>query len=111
MRRKKSILMVDDDESILRTFQRILEKNGYSTDTAKLGKEAKVKMQSNTYDVALIDLRLPDADGRELLTKTRANPLMVKIVLTGLPDTEIPVYLEEKKEVDLLFIKRCLPDI
>jgi DNA-binding NtrC family response regulator len=86
----RTVLIVDDDESIVRMFTRILNKNGYSTDTAKMAKEAIAKLHNNNYDVALIDLRLPDVDGTDLLTKIlEINHNMVKIIISGLPATEI----------------------
>jgi DNA-binding NtrC family response regulator len=96
MNKNKTVLIVDDDESILRMFTRILNKNGYITDNAKLAKEATAKMQNNRYDVALIDLRLPDADGTDLLTKIpETDDHVVKIVISGLPATEIQGDLEK----------------
>ncbi|MBE3116374.1 response regulator, partial [Candidatus Bathyarchaeota archaeon] len=63
------MLIIDDDESILRTFSRILQKNGFSTDTAETGKEAIEKAQTKPYAVALIDVCLPDMNGTNLLNK------------------------------------------
>jgi CheY-like chemotaxis protein len=42
---KKTILVVDDDKSILRTFTRILQKSGYEIETAETGKEAIEKLE------------------------------------------------------------------
>jgi len=89
---KKSILLVDDDKSILRTFSRILEKSGYEIDTAETGKEATDKALSRQYDLALVDIRLPDMDGTDLLAKLK-KPLQhtVKIMITGFPSLETGV--------------------
>jgi two-component system response regulator HydG len=79
------ILIVDDDKSILRVFERILSrKGGYRTDTAETGREAMEKIHSNSYQIVLVDVRLPDIDGLDLLSRIHAeDPDMVKIVLTG----------------------------
>lgn len=83
----KSMLIVDDDEGILKVIKRIFSKRGYSVDIAETGEEAKTKLKLRTYDVALIDLRLPDMDGTDLLqTINDAAPKTVKIILTGLAD-------------------------
>jgi DNA-binding NtrC family response regulator len=83
----KSMLIVDDDEGILKVINRIFSKRGYSVDTAETGEEAKTKIKTRTYDVALIDLRLPDMYGTDLLqTINDAAPKTVKIILTGLAD-------------------------
>ena len=80
------ILVVDDDERIARTFQRILKKKGYQTDTARTGQEAIQKANGKTYDLALIDIRLPDMNGINLLDKLAdLDSKMVKIIITGFP--------------------------
>lgn len=45
---KKTILVVDDDKSILRTFTRILQKSGYEIETAETGREAIEKLKRAT---------------------------------------------------------------
>lgn len=85
----KTILVVDDDKSILRTFIRILQKNGYEIDSAETGKEAIEKANRKHYDLALVDVRLPDMDGTDLLAKIK-KPLQntIKIMITGFPSLE-----------------------
>jgi len=86
---KFSILIVDDDESILATLSAILEKEGYAIDTAKNGREAIEKSKSRFFDLALLDIRLPDMEGTKLLTKMHDSlPKMVKIMLTGYPSLQ-----------------------
>lgn len=89
---KKTILVVDDDKSILRTFTRILQKSGYEIDTAETGIEAMEKTENRHYDLALVDIRLPDIDGTDLLAKLK-KPLQhtVKIMITGFPSLETGV--------------------
>ena len=82
--KKASILIVDDNEGILETLGTILEEKGYSTDTAKNGREAIEKAKKNFYNVALLDIKLPDIEGTKLLTKIEeTTPRMVKIMVTG----------------------------
>jgi DNA-binding NtrC family response regulator len=83
------ILVVDDDESIRKVLSTILEEEGYSVDTAKNGKEAINKTSRKFYDLALIDIRLPDVQGTELLTKIKdTTPKMRKIIITGYPSLQ-----------------------
>jgi DNA-binding NtrC family response regulator len=83
------ILVVDDDEGIRRSLVAILEGEGYVVDTAKNGKEAIKKSNVDFYNLALIDVRLPDMEGTELLsTMKETTPKMVKIIVTGYPDLE-----------------------
>jgi len=82
--KKASILIVDDNESILETLSAILEEKGYITDTAKTGREAIEKSKTNFYNLALLDIKLPDIEGTKLLTKMKeTKPNMVKIMITG----------------------------
>ena len=89
MEASRTILVVDDDKSILRTFTRILQKNGYRIDTAETGQEAMEKAENNHYDLALVDIRLPDIDGTELLAKIKMQlQNTIKIMITGFPSLE-----------------------
>jgi len=86
---KKSILVVDDDEAILKSFKKILELEGYIVDTAKTGGEAIEKSKDRFYNLALLDIRLPDMEGTKLLVKMhRTTPKMMKIMVTGYPSLE-----------------------
>jgi len=89
---KKTILVVDDDKSILRTFTRILQKSGYAVDVAETGGEAMDKAENQHYDLALVDIRLPDMDGTDLLAKLKKQLQdTVKIMITGFPSLETGV--------------------
>jgi DNA-binding NtrC family response regulator len=81
----KSILVVDDDKFILKTFKAILElRGGYSVHTAESGEEALEKFENNDYNLAILDIKLPDTEGTELLAKMhRANPRMMNVMVTG----------------------------
>ncbi len=80
------ILIVDDDENIRKVLAMILEDEGYSVDQAETAKQAIEKTKKNVYNIALIDIRLPDMEGIELLTKMRDTvPRMRKIIITGYP--------------------------
>jgi len=83
------ILVVDDDESIRKVLATILEEKGYVVDTAENGKEAIEKSNAKFYNLALIDIRLPDMEGTQLLTALKeTTPKMVKIIITGYPSLQ-----------------------
>jgi DNA-binding NtrC family response regulator len=83
------ILVIDDDESIRRAVSQTLELAGYVLDTAENGKQAIEKSKANFYNLAIIDIRLPDMEGTELLAALEeTTPKMVKIILTGYPSLE-----------------------
>jgi DNA-binding NtrC family response regulator len=105
----QAALIVDDDKAILRTFSIILKRKGYTTDTAETGKEALDKINYNNYDVALIDMRLPDIQGTDLVAKLPEKSLkMVKIILTGL--LPIDPNNQTASAVDAYLLKPIKPD-
>ncbi|MEM3828103.1 MAG: response regulator [Conexivisphaerales archaeon] len=80
------ILIVDDDEGIRKALATILEEEGFQVDSAETAKEAIQKTNKGFYNLALIDIRLPDMEGIELLTKMRdTTPKIRKIIITGYP--------------------------
>ena len=86
MEQKKRILIVDDDRDILESLRMLLEAKGYEIETAETGKEALDKFTTASFDLALLDVKLPDMEGQELLARIRSSPSgssAVKIMLTG----------------------------
>ena len=99
------VLVIDDDPSIRTTTAAILENEGYIVDTAENGKEAIEKSNTDIYRVALIDFRLPDMQGTELLTALReTTPKTVKIMVTGYPTLQNTIECVNK-HADAYFIK------
>jgi DNA-binding NtrC family response regulator len=81
---KISILIVDDDVSILNAFRRIFERKGYLVTVAEKGVEAIEKLKEGRFDVALIDFGLPDMEGTALFSIIeQSSHGAVKIMLTG----------------------------
>ena len=86
MDERARILVIDDDESIRKILKAILEDEGYSVETAETGRQAIDKCNVKFYNLALIDVRLPDIQGVALLTKLKETvPRMRKIIITGFP--------------------------
>jgi DNA-binding NtrC family response regulator len=87
--KKKSILIVEDDKAIIKSLKGILQSEGYSVDTAENGREAIQKSKEKFFNVALLDIKLPDMEGTKLLVTMHENlPKMVKIMITGYPSLE-----------------------
>ena len=85
----EKILIVDDDDTLRESIVSILETEGYVLDVAKSGREAEEKIRNNIFNLVLLDIRLPDTNGIELLAKINEySPRMKKIMLTGFPDTD-----------------------
>jgi DNA-binding NtrC family response regulator len=80
------ILVIDDDENIRKVLETILADEGYSVETAETAKKGIEKSEQAFFNLALIDVRLPDMEGIELLSKLRnTKPKMRKIIVTGYP--------------------------
>jgi DNA-binding NtrC family response regulator len=80
------ILIVDDDENIRKVLTTILEDEGYIIESVGTAKKAIAKTGKKFYNLALIDIRLPDMEGIELLTRMKdTTPKMRKIIITGYP--------------------------
>jgi len=81
---EKRILIVDDDEDIVESLSTLLSNAGYVVDVALNGEEAIKKSKEKVYNVALIDVELPDMTGIDLLTKLEERkPATRKIIITG----------------------------
>jgi len=89
MGERPRILIVDDDEGIRTVLATVLEEKGYTVDTAEYGKEGIEKTKTNLYNLALIDIRLPDMEGTQVLAKMKdTTPKMRKIIITGFPSVQ-----------------------
>ncbi len=86
MKDKTSILIVEDDPSLRKVWKVFFENKGYIVETAENGKNAIQKSMLKFYNVALIDIKLGDIEGTEVLTSMHKKwPKMVKIIVTGYP--------------------------
>jgi DNA-binding NtrC family response regulator len=87
--RRASILVVDDDAAIRRTLSKILEKKGYLVETVESGGKAIEASNEKFFNAVLIDIRLLDMEGTDLLEKLKETvPKMVKIIVTGYPSLQ-----------------------
>jgi DNA-binding NtrC family response regulator len=86
------ILVVDDEEIVIRSCVRILDGNGYQIDTAQDGDEALRKVEDNLYDVMILDIMMPNLSGLEVLRRVKeAHPDMDVIMITGLSQIDTAV--------------------
>ncbi|TKH04751.1 response regulator transcription factor [Peribacillus simplex] len=78
---KESILIVEDEEKILRLLELELEIEGYQVGTAMDGKEALEAYRSRKWDLILLDVMLPGISGIELLRKIRTKNNFTPVIL------------------------------
>ncbi len=110
MKNKPSILIVEDDVNIRKSLRTVLQQRGYHTDTAKNGEEAIKKSQTKFFNLALLDIKLPDMEGTKLLLVMRENlPKMMKIMITGYPSLENAIEALNQG-ADAYIIKPVKPD-
>jgi two-component system response regulator GlrR len=80
----EKILVVDDDLNILKVLQLRLESGGYAVVTASETQEAKERILEEDFDLALLDLKLSEANGIDLMKSLReTDPDLPVIILTA----------------------------
>ncbi|MDR0434666.1 MAG: response regulator transcription factor [Gracilibacteraceae bacterium] len=82
------ILLVEDDEHIRNTVKAFLTEAGYKVDACRDGDEAQVKFYENLYQLVILDIMLPGADGHELLRELRKLNNTPVLMMTALADDE-----------------------
>jgi DNA-binding NtrC family response regulator len=84
-----SILVVDDDVGVRNMLSSVLSGEGYDVEAVENGKQAVKTCEKSPFDVALIDIELPDMKGTDLLDRLkRIRPKMIRIIITGHPSLE-----------------------
>ena len=84
-----NVLVIDDDEETRNMFSTVLNDAGYLVEVAENGKQAIKMCKEEPFDVALIDIELPDIKGIDLLkTLRQIQPKMINIIITGHPSIE-----------------------
>ena len=89
---KPSILIVDDDEVMQETLSDVLRKRGYELFTVSSGNGALSVIKKNIIDLILLDMRLPDVDGLEVLKKIKElDTEILVIIMTAYSDVQTAV--------------------
>jgi len=86
------ILVVDDEEIVLLSCERILAEEGYEVHTRLSGKEALELLAEEPFDLAIVDLKMPGMDGMELLRRIKQDyPHISVVMITGYSTVESAV--------------------
>lgn len=88
---KKRILIVEDEESLLKLETILLQVKGYEVTGAATGNDALEKLARNSFDLVLLDIMLPDIDGFEICSKIRKEPRTAGIPVVMLTAKKSPV--------------------
>jgi twitching motility two-component system response regulator PilG len=72
--KKKRILIVEDEESLLKLETILLTVKGYEVSGASTGTTALEKLSGETFDLILLDIMLPDIDGYEICRRIKEHP-------------------------------------
>ncbi|MCM8796235.1 MAG: response regulator [Candidatus Omnitrophica bacterium] len=90
----KKILVVDDEEIVTKSLQKLLKKEGYVAVIVKSGREAIEKVKEIDFDLIIADVRMPQLDGIETIKEIRAylenqdKKLIPEVIITGYADLD-----------------------
>jgi CheY-like chemotaxis protein len=114
---KKKILVVDDEEGLRLLYKEELQDEGYEVILASSGSESLKRLQESSVDIVLLDIKMPDMDGVEVLRRIKEKWNDLPVVLC----TAYPHYKHEFgtwasdayviKSSDLTELKQTLRDI
>ncbi len=98
-----TILVVDDEAPVRHFLKLLLERLGYSVDTATGGPDALRKCQDRAYDVVLTDLIMPRMDGLEVIRRVKeVSPETEVVMITGYPSSETIIAATRAGALDYL---------
>jgi CheY-like chemotaxis protein len=92
------VLVVDDNESVTKTFGWMLEVLGYEARVARDGQTALAIARAFLPDVVMLDINLPSMNGYELCQQMRAEPDLAQCIFVAQTGWSQPEYLQRSKE-------------
>ena len=105
----KKILLIDDEEIVVKSMSKLLGKEGYDVFVCRSGEEAVEKVRSDTPDLIVCDMRMPKMSGVEVIrtirgmlqsTKRRAVP---EILITGYAEEDMSKEAEALQVADYIY--------
>jgi len=108
----QNVLIVDDETVVRNGIGRALERKGLRTRQAANGREALELLDNQPFDLVLLDIRMPDMDGIQVLKEIRANhPKTEIIMITGYPTIDSAVHCVKLGALDYLVKPFRLDDL
>lgn len=102
-KKRKKILLVDDEANVIKVFSDVLGRESYIVKGVENGSEAIKAIEEETFDLALVDLRMPCMDGIEVLENIKKiKPHLPVIIYTGYGSITTAVESMRKKAADYL---------
>jgi DNA-binding NtrC family response regulator len=97
------LLLVEDEENQRYLLKKMLTKEGYAVSEARTGKEALQQFEKDSFDLVLLDQRLPDSTGIDILRQAKeANPLTPIIIITAFANIQDAVNAMKQGAFDYL---------
>jgi DNA-binding response OmpR family regulator len=103
----RRVLVCEGEQHFARLIQVNLERQGHEVEKTSTGAEALSKAACDSFDVAIIDTRLPDMTGDELMRTLRENPVTahIRVILLGDKDDRS----DDRPGPDFFVTKRPIP--
>lgn len=83
----KRVLVIDDDTTLQTLIKKVLERENFDVVATKFGKEGVEYLKNNSFNVIVLDMGLPDADGLEILSEMRSINPTIPIIIVSARDT------------------------
>jgi DNA-binding NtrC family response regulator len=83
----RRVLIIDDERPVLMTLEALLKRHGYQVDTAPTATQGLKALKSKPPTLVLLDLRLPDADGLEMLDRIKTELPQVQVIILTAHDS------------------------
>ena len=105
----KNILVIDDEELIIKSLRKLLEKNGFAVFVAKNGQDALVMTEEEIFDLIIADIRMPGMNGVETvqsiyaILEKRNLKMIPTIFITGYANEEIRKKADELKPIAYIY--------
>ena len=101
--KKNNILVIDDDKDVCEMLMKNLTYEGYRVETSSTGGDGIKEIKRGKYDIVILDLRLPDIPGEEVLKKIKEFDSHISvIILTAYPSVETAVHTMKNDAIDYI---------